>query len=65
MRTLITGGAGFIGTHLVERLLASGDEVVVLDSFESQVHGDDAHRSRTVCSIVEGDVATPSSWIGR
>jgi dTDP-L-rhamnose 4-epimerase len=39
MRTLVTGGAGFIGTHLVRELVARGDEVVVLDSLEEQVHG--------------------------
>ncbi|KYH24949.1 GDP-L-fucose synthase [Halalkalicoccus paucihalophilus] len=32
-RLLITGGAGFIGSHLTERLLADGNEVVVLDNF--------------------------------
>ena len=35
MRTLITGGAGFIGSHVAERLVASGDEVLVIDNFET------------------------------
>src|SRR5882762_4297626 len=33
MRILVTGGAGFIGSHLCERLLASGNEVICLDNF--------------------------------
>ena len=33
MRVLITGGAGFIGSHLTDRLLARGDEVLVIDNF--------------------------------
>ena len=35
MRYLITGGAGFIGSHLAESLLARGDEVVVVDNFNN------------------------------
>lgn len=35
MRVLVTGGAGFIGSHIVERLLAAGDEVAVLDNLST------------------------------
>src|SRR5438094_230396 len=38
MRVLITGGAGFIGSHLADRLLAEGHDVRALDNLDSQVH---------------------------
>jgi len=43
MRTVVTGGAGFLGSHLCERLLADGDEVVALDNFLTGNPGNLAH----------------------
>src|SRR5262249_52471859 len=45
MRTLITGGAGFIGSHLCERFLAEGDEVLCVDNFITGSAANLAHLS--------------------
>lgn len=63
-RVLITGGAGFIGSHLADRLLLSGYEVRALDSLHEQVHGAAATRPAYLNSEVElivGDVRDPSA----
>ena len=39
MRALVTGGAGFIGSHLVDRLVSQGDDVIVVDNLSSGVIG--------------------------
>ncbi len=56
---LITGGAGFIGSHLADALLRSGHRVRVLDSLSAQVHGPGQERPRYLSPDVElvvGDV---------
>lgn len=40
MRVLVTGGAGFIGSHVADALVARGEEVVLLDSLPESVHPD-------------------------
>ena len=52
---LVTGGCGFIGSHLVERLAAAGAAVTVVDNFQSGARTNLAHISQTV-DVVEGDV---------
>ena len=55
MRTLVTGGAGFIGSNLVRALLARGDEVRVLDNFSSGNRANLAGLEHEV-ELVEGDL---------
>ncbi len=56
MRVLVTGGAGFIGSHLVDRLLASGHEVRILDSLDPQVHDGVPGYLAPEAELVVGDV---------
>src|SRR5918992_5433672 len=61
-KVLVTGGAGFIGSYIVEALLAAGYEVRVFDNLEPQVHGGLAERGEApeylaeAAEFVQGDV---------
>jgi nucleoside-diphosphate-sugar epimerase len=55
MRFLVTGGAGFIGSHLVERLVAAGQDVVILDDLSSGRRANFAAVRRRV-SFIRGNV---------
>jgi UDP-glucose 4-epimerase len=55
MRVLITGGAGFIGSHLCESLIDQGDEVVILDNFSTGQASNIAQIQNKI-EIHEGDI---------
>ncbi|MCX8185255.1 MAG: NAD-dependent epimerase/dehydratase family protein [Sulfolobales archaeon] len=55
MKTVVTGGAGFIGSHLVEKLVSDGYEVTVLDNFSSGFLGN-LSRVRDRVGLVVGDI---------
>lgn len=59
-RILITGGAGFLGSHLCDRLLERGDEVICLDNFFTGRKQNIAHlRNHERFELMRGDVVDP------
>ena len=63
MHVVVTGGAGFIGSHSVEALLASGAKVTVLDNF-SAGRRTNLPPPSTSLAIVEGDIRDPAAVNG-
>ena len=55
MRVLITGGAGFIGSHLSDALIARGDQVVALDNFSTGSTANIKHITKNF-EIIDGDI---------
>jgi dTDP-glucose 4,6-dehydratase len=59
MKVLVTGGAGFIGSHFAKRLAAAGDEVVVLDKLTYS--GNPANLEGADVELVIGDICDPDA----
>ena len=61
MKSLVTGGAGFIGSHLVDALLTQGDEVIVLDNF-STGRLENLNHIENEMELVEADLSLYGTW---
>lgn len=59
MRIVVTGGAGFIGSHLTEELLSQGHSVVIIDNFITGSRKNLEHLPDEKLSIVEHDITKP------
>lgn len=60
MRVLLAGGAGFIGSHIADALLARGDEVVAIDNFATGRRENVAHLSgNSKFTLIEHDITLP------
>ena len=60
-KIFITGGAGFIGSHLVDALLQKGNEIIVLDNFSTGRPNNLDHVMRKI-RLVECDISKPGQW---
>jgi UDP-glucose 4-epimerase len=58
--TLVTGGAGFIGSHLIDRLLVQGHKVRVLDNFSTGHRHNLRHVLKDI-ELIEGDIRDPDT----
>lgn len=61
MKVLVTGGAGFIGSHVCDTLVAIGHEVYIVDNFNNCHERYDS----TLVKVVKGDIMFPEKWEGQ
>ena len=61
MKSLVTGGAGFIGSHLVDALLTKGDDIIVLDNFSTGRPENLSHVEDQV-ELIESDLSLYGTW---
>ena len=59
MRVLVTGGAGFIGRHLVGSLLENGYMVTIFDNFSNSTKGSVSYLVDIGVTVIEGDITNP------
>ncbi len=64
MRSLVTGGAGFIGSNLVDALIERGDDVVVIDDLSSGKRENLNGALEAGAKLIEGDITDPDA-VGR
>jgi len=62
LKSIVTGGAGFIGSHLVDKLLDMGHEVIVLDNFSTGRKENLSHVDGGI-QLVECDLSVKGDWI--
>ena len=67
-KVLITGGAGFIGSHLALELISKGYEITVLDNLHPQIHGNENdsflyQKIKDKVRFIKGDVCNREDWL--
>jgi dTDP-L-rhamnose 4-epimerase len=62
MRVVVTGGAGFVGSHVVDQLVAAGHEVIVVDDLDPATHDGEPAGLSPAASYHWGDIRDPEIW---